>query len=85
MGVKTKLSKIEGVFFSLPAPFYEVTLFLYLLRPRRTGGKNRDLIRSWQKINRDIIRNQKNRDLIRSQKIGTQFDVGNRDLFHAPY
>ena len=40
MGVKMKLSKIEGVFFSLPAPFYEVTLFLYLLRPRRTGGKN---------------------------------------------
>ena len=41
MGVKTKLSKIEGVFFSLPAPFYEVTLFLYLLRPRRTGGKKK--------------------------------------------
>ena len=40
MGVKTKLSKIEGVFFSLPAPVYEVTLFLYLLRPWRTGGKN---------------------------------------------
>ena len=43
MGVKTKVSKIEGVFFSLPAPVYEVTLFLYLLRPWRTGGKKQDL------------------------------------------
>ena len=43
MGVKTKVSKIQNVFFSLSAPFYEVTLFLYLLRPRRTGGKNRTL------------------------------------------
>ena len=39
MGVKTKVSKIKSVFFSLSAPIYEVTLFLYLLRPRRTGGK----------------------------------------------
>ena len=41
MGVKTKVSKIQGVFFSLSAHIYEVTLFLYLLRPWRTGGKNK--------------------------------------------
>ena len=40
IGVKMKSCKIESVFFSLSAPFYEVTLFLYLLRPWRTGGKN---------------------------------------------
>ena len=42
MGVKTIVSKIKSVFFSLSVPVYEVTLFLYLLRPRRTGGKNKN-------------------------------------------